>query len=40
MTKKEMRNAKKKLVGIPEGKRLLGKSRCRWEVNLKWILQK
>ena len=27
------------LVGKPEGKRLLGRSRCRWEDNIKVDLQ-
>jgi len=30
----EMRNAYKILVGKPEGKRPLGRPRCRWEVNI------
>jgi hypothetical protein len=40
-----MKNAYKILVGKPEGKRPLGRSRCRWEDNidraiiLKWILE-
>jgi hypothetical protein len=29
----QMRNAYKILVGKPEGKRPLGRSRCRWENN-------
>jgi hypothetical protein len=28
------------LVGKPEGKRPLGKPRCRWEVILRWIFRK
>jgi hypothetical protein len=31
----EMRNAYKVLVGKPEGKRLLGEHKCRWEDNIK-----
>jgi hypothetical protein len=27
------------LVGKPEGKRLLGRPRCRWENNIKWNLE-
>jgi hypothetical protein len=30
-----MRNAYKILVGNPEGTRLLGRPRCRWEDNIK-----
>jgi hypothetical protein len=30
----EIRNACKMLVGKPEGKIPLGRSRCRWEVNI------
>jgi hypothetical protein len=36
----EMRNAYKILVRIPEGKRPLGRPRCRWEVNIRMILGK
>jgi hypothetical protein len=28
------------LLGKPEGKRLLGRPRHRWEDNLKWVLKK
>jgi len=28
------------LVGKPEGKRQLGRPRCRWEDNLRWIFRK
>jgi len=28
------------LVGKPEGKRPLGRSRLRWEIILKWIFRK
>jgi len=28
------------LVGKPEGKRLLGRTRCRWEDNIKIIFRK
>jgi hypothetical protein len=28
------------LVGKPEGKRSLGKPRCRWVDNIKWILER
>jgi hypothetical protein len=31
----EKRSAYRILVGKPEGKRLLGRHRCRWEVNIK-----
>jgi hypothetical protein len=34
-----MRNAYKILVGKPEGKRPLGKSRRRWEDNIKMYLR-
>jgi hypothetical protein len=27
------------LVGNPEGKKALGRTRCRWEDNIKWMLQ-
>jgi hypothetical protein len=32
---REMRNAYRILVGSPEGKRPLGRPRCRWEDNIK-----
>jgi hypothetical protein len=32
----EKRNAYRILVGKPEGKRPLGRPRCRWEI-LKWM---
>jgi len=35
-----MRNLYKSLVGKPDGKRPLGRSRRRWEDNIKWILGK
>ena len=28
------------LVGRPEGKRPFGRSRCKWEDNIKWIFRK
>jgi hypothetical protein len=31
----KVRNACKILVGVPEGKRLLGGPRCRWKDNIK-----
>jgi hypothetical protein len=34
----EKRNAHKILVGKQEGKRLIGRPRCRWEDNLKMDL--
>jgi len=34
------RSAHRVLEGRPEGKRPLGKSRCRWEVVLKWFFNK
>jgi hypothetical protein len=34
----DKKNACKILVGKPEGKRLLGRQRCRWVDNIKWIL--
>ena len=37
---KEGRSAFKILTGRPTEKRPLGKPRCRWEDNLKWILRK
>jgi len=36
---KEMRNAYKILVGIPEGKRLLGRPKRRWENNIRTDLR-
>jgi hypothetical protein len=35
----EMRNAYRILVGKPEGKRPLGRRRCRWEDNIKMDLR-
>jgi hypothetical protein len=35
----EMRNACKIFVGTPEGKRLLGRPRCRWENNIEMDLR-
>jgi len=35
----EMRNAYKILVQKPEGKRLLGRPRCRWEDNIRMDLR-
>jgi hypothetical protein len=35
----ERRGAYRVLVGKPDGKRTLGKSRCRWEENIKMDLQ-
>jgi len=35
----ERRGAYRDLVGKPEGKRPLGKPRCRWEVTIKMHLQ-
>jgi hypothetical protein len=37
---REMRNSYRLLVGKPEGKRLLGRSRRRWVDKLGWILEK
>jgi hypothetical protein len=34
-----MRNSYKNLVGKPEGKRPLGRPRCRWEDNIKTELK-
>jgi hypothetical protein len=34
-----IRNAYRVLVGNPEGKRPLGRSRHRWEIMLKWVLK-
>jgi hypothetical protein len=34
----EKRNAYNILVGKPEGKRPLGRPKCRWVTILKWIL--
>jgi hypothetical protein len=28
------------LVGKPEGKRPVGRTRCRWENNIRWIFRK
>jgi hypothetical protein len=36
----QKRNACRILVGEPEGKRPLRRSRCRWVDNTKWILEK
>jgi hypothetical protein len=36
----EKRNACRMLVGKPERKRPLGRSRHRWEDNTKWILER
>jgi hypothetical protein len=36
----EVRGAYNILVGRPEGRRLLGRPRRRWEDNIKWILGK
>jgi len=35
----EIRSAYRVFVGKPEGKRLLGRPRCRWEDNIKIDLQ-
>jgi hypothetical protein len=35
----EKRNAYWLLVGKPEGKRVLGRSKRRWRIILKWILE-
>jgi hypothetical protein len=34
-----IRNAYKIFVGKPEGKRLLGRHRCRWEDNMRVVLR-
>jgi len=36
----ERRGVYRFLVGKPEGKRLLGRPRPRWEENIKWIFRK
>jgi hypothetical protein len=36
---REKRNACRILVGKPEGKRSLGRCRCRWEDNIKMDLR-
>jgi hypothetical protein len=36
----EKRNAYRRLVGNPEGKRPLGRPRRSWWTKLKWILQR
>ena len=36
----EWRGVYRVLVGKPEGKRPLGRPRCRWEGTLKWIFRK
>jgi len=38
-TYEERRSAYRLLVGKPEGKRPLGRPRCRWENNIKMNLQ-
>jgi hypothetical protein len=35
----ERRGVYRDLVGKPEGKRLLGRPRCRWEYNIRMGLQ-
>jgi hypothetical protein len=35
----EKRNAYRILVGKPEGKRPLGRLRCKWVILLKWIIR-
>jgi hypothetical protein len=37
---REVRNAYNILVGKPEGRRPLGRPRCRWGITLRWILRK
>jgi hypothetical protein len=32
-----MRNMNKVFIGKPEGKRLLGRTSCRWGIILNWI---
>jgi hypothetical protein len=39
-TNGEKRNSYRILVGKPEGKRPLGRPRCRWEDNIKMDLRK
>jgi hypothetical protein len=39
-TNGEKRNAYRILVGKPEGKRQLGRPRCRWRIILEWILER
>jgi hypothetical protein len=34
-----MGNAYRVLIRKPEGKRQLGKSRCRWRIIVKWVLK-
>jgi hypothetical protein len=36
----EKRNTYRLLVGKPEGKRQLGRPRCRWWIILGWILER
>jgi hypothetical protein len=36
----ERRDVYRALVGKPEGKCPLGRPRCRWEGNIKWIFRK
>jgi hypothetical protein len=36
----EKKNVYKILVGKPEGKRLLGRPTCRWEVNIRMSIKK
>jgi hypothetical protein len=36
----EMRNVYKILIRKPEGKRSLGRPKCKWKVNIEWILEK
>jgi hypothetical protein len=36
----ENMNAYRILVGKPEGKRPLGRTRCRWEDSIRWILER
>jgi hypothetical protein len=39
-TNGEKRNAYRIFVGKPEERRPLGRPRCRWLSNIKWILDK
>jgi hypothetical protein len=36
----EMRNGYSTFIAKPEGKRPLGRPRCRWNITLEWILGK
>jgi hypothetical protein len=38
-TYSEARSSYRILVGMPEGKRIFGRPRCKWEDDIKWNLK-